>query len=93
MPTVRMASLPRRAPGLTDAQHVVDADDDVNHAEAGDEAAQKRIRRQQHQRRLALQQRVHRPEMRPRDDHEEEAGLDAVEREEKGDRQCGRDCN
>src|SRR5262249_49502298 len=83
----RMAIL--LAPRRVESKDVLDADQDVHHAEAGDEAAHERIAGQHRHGGVRVQQRIHRPHPRPRDDDEEDACFQAVEGKEEGTRQAG----
>src|SRR5207237_724989 len=71
---------------LADPDDVVDADEDVHDAETGDEAAHERIVGVRGDGERLLEQRVHRPDARQGNDGEEEARLEAVEREKEGER-------
>ena len=57
----------------------------MDYAEAGDEAADERIVSPEADREVLMQPWIHRPDASPRDDGEEESGLEAVEGEEEGD--------
>src|SRR5207244_3598447 len=62
IPLLRPPGAPRRA----EAQDVLDPDDEVHHAEAGDEPPHERIGGQDGHREVRLQQRIHGPDARPR---------------------------
>src|SRR5215212_4598729 len=75
-PSLRRAAAP---PLGVDADDVVDADDEMDHAEAGDETADERVVHPHTDGQVVVQQRIHRPHPRPRHDGEEETRLQTVE--------------
>ena len=54
----------------------------MDDAEAGDEAADERVIHPEPDGQVLMEPRIHRPEPRPRNDCEEQSGLDAVEGKE-----------
>ena len=71
---------------LRDAQDVLHPDDEMNDTEAGYESAHERITGKQTDRHVGVQQRIERPQPRPGQDQEEQSCLEAVQREEEGNR-------